>query len=290
VAWETLPISPTVFQFGNVPHIVDAGGTLVAVGIHQEPLPSGEFEVGAEESVVWTSTDGATWQEVANLGQEFWVGSVAADENVIVALGGLRSQPGNVMMRSEDGGRTWTAVDLPDGLPQSLFQVVAGNGRFVAAGDEAVITSTDGQTWTEATSDSTVVDEVNGLWALPEGFMVSHVHRQDGGLVQQCYAAGLTPAQPQPSGRDELIDEPTDAPTVGPVPTDRCESIPANGGTSISADGLEWKRGPDLPMPGNGGQPNRYLVAGLGDSLVAADDTHGASIWYSPLELFLTSD
>ena len=70
-----------------------------------------------------------------------------ADEGLISGLGG-------VILRSEDGGRTWRYEDA--GRKQALFSVAEADGRAIAVGEKGFVrvSTDDGKTWKEPPPDS----------------------------------------------------------------------------------------------------------------------------------------
>jgi hypothetical protein len=280
VSWEEMAQSE-VFNLGNIPMIVDLDGTLIGLGIFQEPPPSGEGD-WSMETRVWSSTDGATWDHVATL-DGIMPGALAAQSGVLIALSLPADKPGQmVVLRSSDGGHVWEEQTLPDGLPQSFFSLVGAHGRFVAAGDEVALVSTDGRSWTSSTSDPALLSGATALFALPDGYMLATATRADGAQSQQCYAGDLGPAQP--SGAPAPSDSAPDADPT-PFPTDRCVPVAGSGGTLLSSDGLDWRVGPDLPLAASG-DLSSYQVAAFGESLVVAEMTHDGMIWVTPLDSF----
>jgi hypothetical protein len=257
---------------------------LVAAGFFQAPPPSGEGDV-IEEVRVWSTFDGANWEHIASMSGMHLV-SLASRGDVLAALVYPNDRPGQVaILRSEDFGLTWQEQALPEGLPQSIIAIVAGPDRFVAVGDEVAISSVDGRQWSATPSDPSVLAGVNGIFTVPGGFLATRYGRVDGQESTECREVG-GPYIPRPShdGGSESV--------LTPPPTPRetiCSTSPQGGGTAFSRDGVEWSVGPDLPSTTAGGLNGRYLLAGLGDGLVMSEIERGGSVWYSPLEPFLTS-
>ena len=292
-AWERLPDSPDIFQHGNVPYFAALDETLFALGYFQVPVAPGGavpglqgVEFGEPEVRVWSSTNGSDWAHLATLA-DFQIYSVAARDGVLVALGSRPNQPGMIVLRSADGGLTWAEQALPQGIPQSLAYVVAGEDVFVAAGDEVAVVSDDGRSWAVSTTVPAVLDGVDGLWAIPGGYLVTVSERDDHATRPECRAIG-GPAQPVMSLDPAVTDPPLI--TMPPVPQETCLPVPASGGTALSRDGLTWVRGPDLPVPSVSGTsgPVQFQLAADDRSVVASEWGHGPSIWYSPLEPFIT--
>ena len=286
VSWEAMPKSEP-FSLGNVPQFVTIGETLIAVGIYQSPSPPGGGDFGLPETRVWSSTDGSQWALLATM-SDVLPASIAETDDVLVMLGYPVDGLGARLLYSTDLGRTWHDAQRPTGLPESLFSVVANDDTFVAAGDEVAIASSDGRTWVAATTDPAILEGVDGLWALPDGFLVTRGDRQDGLQGQECRPGGLQPAQPsgapgeEPPAPTHVID-----PTPMVIPTDTCVAVPGRGGTSLSADGLEWRRGTDLPMPASAGfVPDDFVIGSGRGALIFTGAGHGARLWYAPLSDF----
>ena len=280
VGWEELPEPEDVFRWGNVPHVSEVDGELVAIGTSAEALPSGEF--GQDVPTVWSSPDGKTWRRLATLPGISYVLGFAARDGVMVAIGGVIDQPRIVILTSADGGTTWDPQELPDGVPSSVSFLVAADGRFVAAGDDAAIVSADGRTWTAADASDGTLNGVTDLLAVPDGYLVVRTDRADKALRDVCQQVAPPIAVPSISSQVEF--------TPNPSPVMTCVPEPVGGGTSFSRDGVNWSIGPDLPTSVNTAAGNSYTVAVGEDGLIALESSHLAEIWYSPLEPFTTSD
>lgn len=148
--------------------------------------PYGYVAVGAagDRAVVWSSADGRAWQRVDGLQAPGITGldRVAATGNVLVTHGTYarkvttkkrkkkvtRTVRGDGLWRSADGGRTWTAVNVPQaqGSYGPTRGLVAGPGGFATVRDGSrttgrrkhratarfgvLFTSADGQAWRAA--------------------------------------------------------------------------------------------------------------------------------------------
>ena len=121
-----------------------AGTTWVAVG--QEVLPG----VGVQDGrgIVWTSSDGATWNQTATTPGPLAAVARGDDKFVAVGSGPEQDMATGVVLSSEDG-TTWSN---PAATPFPFIDVAYGNGVWVAIGSGKYATSTDGATWTPGTA------------------------------------------------------------------------------------------------------------------------------------------
>ena len=101
---------------------------------------------------IYTSPDAITWTERYKAGDPLQ--SIASSGSALVAVG----NNGNAV-RSVDAGITWSPVST--GISTTLRDISYGNGQFIAVGNEyitgelaAVVTSSDGATWTNQTNNS----------------------------------------------------------------------------------------------------------------------------------------
>lgn len=133
---------------GNNVHEANFGnGKWIAVG-----NTSSQFAVSTDNGVNWTN---GSWSTGAAMYGVAWgdVNPQTLPNGVWVSVG-----DSGVIMRSTDGGTTWTRIDnvYPNtrryrGGPQTFSfayrRVIYAAGRFVAVGDRVIATSTDGLTW-----------------------------------------------------------------------------------------------------------------------------------------------
>lgn len=171
-----------IFAAAGYPFMSEDGG---ATWKYLENLavlaPSGIFRIAANENGVvfaggtfasykiFRSIDGGFTWEQKQFPLNRWVESIAIDPNDpdLIYLGLSGDGAGvntNAMVKSEDGGDTWTAVDLAGGMPAG-FNVVSisvdpdNTQNILAAGAQsfsnaAIAYSTDGgDTWTNKTSN-----------------------------------------------------------------------------------------------------------------------------------------
>jgi len=149
---------------------------LWAAGYHYNPFAAIKSGIGqpAYEGLVLRSNDGgATWTQFAFpavLGSEadrFLLGVAGTDANHVVAVGyDVADKTGaltTVVMRTENGGATWTTS--PSGIPAGvgLVNVAAVGPELFAMGSGRAYRSTDaGATWTQSTP--TLGAQMYDLW------------------------------------------------------------------------------------------------------------------------------
>ncbi len=96
----------------------------------------------SRQRLFFTRNAGRTWKEIVSLGTEALGGqgnlsfSSAADGYVLARFDGLE----NVLLRTTNGGSTWT----PESLPQKLNSVTAGDGVDYAAASGGLFETTSG--------------------------------------------------------------------------------------------------------------------------------------------------
>ncbi len=106
--------------------------------------------VGAYGNVL-TSPDGINWtrQDSSSTGTYGLLRGVVSGGGVIVAVGQTEwvgDTPYGNIIYSTDHGETWTRAEIA--YTNSLRRVVYGNGRFVAVGEDIILTSENGADWT----------------------------------------------------------------------------------------------------------------------------------------------
>jgi hypothetical protein len=286
IAWELLPASEP-FNLGNIPTVVEVDGTLVASGPYQEPPSASNPGFGEPEWRIWISTDGATWEHVFT-DRDSYFGGLATDGDSLVALASRVDEPVTRLVISRDLGRTWSEAETEPFVTNSLLAVAAGNGRYVAVGQNVALSSIDGETWTSSATDFGAGPVATQLVTLPNGFLATDV-RRDGQPALECRAGGVAvpsiqvlPTEPAASADSEVT-----------FPAETCAPVPGSGGTWVSADGVEWERGADLPQEGLGVGTPYYRIAAGHDALVASfgmifetAELQNARIWYAPLSDF----
>jgi photosystem II stability/assembly factor-like uncharacterized protein len=111
---------------------------------------NGRFLVVGQSQVIIASQDGASWQVWSeNSGNDVLLYDIAYGNGIYAAVG-KRMDGKAFIMRSADGGQTWTEAAL--NLQGELKGLAYGNGLFVAAGgneagEGALLTSSDGLNW-----------------------------------------------------------------------------------------------------------------------------------------------
>ncbi|GGV20051.1 hypothetical protein GCM10010182_47330 [Actinomadura cremea] len=207
-----------VFNGGNrVDRIVATGAGYVAVGAQ-----SAKGDFSDEEPAVWLSSDGRAWE--ARAGDQIGLNvekasyslvEVAASGDVVLLEGLIK--PDNKkppqyrkVWRSQDGGRTWAASEVP--VPKGSRGLLIGGGQagFLAVremkdGDTPfgqTFVSKDGENWTktgklaaeEYRSTSRIIGDAGGYTALVARGGDVLVSRSADGRTWK--AAGTAPAKP----------------------------------------------------------------------------------------------
>lgn len=158
--WQDSGADPAVFGDVTITGAVSLGDTIVVTGCATNDGAAGGFPV-------WTSTDGATWEQASGPPSVGYFELDCAD-NLTATPFGLYATAG-ALLHSEDG-RTWEAVSLPtpqpDGVTGSIFvadAVFPTDNRVTlllsTAGEsesrwDVIYTTTDGSTWTEGPAES----------------------------------------------------------------------------------------------------------------------------------------
>lgn len=192
----------------------------------------GEFiAVGRHGSIV-TSPNALAWT-VRSTGLSRTFRAIATDgERRVVAVG-----DGGTIAFSPDAGRTWTPCS--SGVNRNLMGVAYGNGRFVATAYEfyqsdglphAVLTSTDGLTWTKQRDDrGPTYDNFSGTLAFIEGSF--YAADASGKIARSADGINWTVSE---TGQDESI-------LVLVHRAGTFVGIAFEGRILSSADGVAWK-------------------------------------------------
>ena len=150
-AWERLSL-PASIQTGSVDGAVEVNGALVAFGL------SGDDG----RPVVWTSADGVTWGQTADLAGMDPVTSMAAGPSGLVAFGNpFSSDVGDLelLAATSTDGVHFVRVAAPALAATTIQSIAAGRSGLVAVGDGedlelnftgVALHSADGSSWTQA--------------------------------------------------------------------------------------------------------------------------------------------
>ncbi len=173
-AWERLPQQPQM-QAGTVDGVVAANGMVVAFG----------WTGDEGQSIVWTSTDGATWASTTDLAEMDPVSAMAGAPSGLVAFGShFASELGDLELVAavSTEGAHFSRVAAP-ALPAATVQsVVAGSFGVVAVGDAddvnlnftgIALYSADGLSWTQtaAVDGSFAGSGITSVHAVPQGYI-----------------------------------------------------------------------------------------------------------------------
>ena len=174
-AWERLPQLASM-QTGTIDGVIVAGGALVAHGWAGED----------SQATVWTSADGITWSQTADLAEIDQVTAMAElPSGGLVAFGSTYSSDlGDIELRaaSSTDGVHFARIDVP-ALPATMIQAaVPGPGGIVAVGDGedldlnfngVTLQSADGLTWTQtsASDGSFAGSALEAVHAVPSGYV-----------------------------------------------------------------------------------------------------------------------
>ncbi|WP_203883585.1 hypothetical protein [Planotetraspora kaengkrachanensis] len=161
--------------FGGQDRITDVARTtagFVAVG-------SAALKNGTIGPVAWTSPDGKTWTRAGEIGTPDKVRGmravVARGDQVVALADPGPGDPGSVILRSADGGRTWsgTAATLAGVQPEPGALATGGDGFVLvplrqrsAAGEVTVYCSPEGTRWSECGTIGGLGSEGTGVRGL----------------------------------------------------------------------------------------------------------------------------
>ena len=149
-AWERLPL-PASIQTGSVDGAIDGNGNLVAFGL------SGDDG----RPVVWTSADGVSWSQTADIAGMDPVTAMAGGPNGLVAFGNpFSSDVGDLELLAalSTDGALFVRVSAPAMAATTIQSVATGSTGLVAVGDGVddvnftgvALHSADGTNWTQA--------------------------------------------------------------------------------------------------------------------------------------------
>jgi hypothetical protein len=260
-SWQRLE-RPAALADAAVAQVMAAGDHLVAVG----------SVLGADEdrAATWTSVDGTSWTPAELAPNTSSLATAAANDKVIVAFGDDDVSP--LAWISRDLGANWyeESIDLEGVTPEDLTifvdSVVATDKGFIAVGDGCcfetagtvpiVYSSADGTQWLGRPQPGDHPEAMRRIVAIP------------GALV----AAGI----------ETYIDDEPDTSRLG-------------GRSWVSADGSQWRRGPDFAELGDGNVTAIAVgssgVVLAGNSLLDAGTTEnptdtGLRVWFASFGAF----
>lgn len=274
-----------------VTSVIDADGVLLAFGMYQQADPPDGS--GAFETRIWRATENG-WSQLASFDQAA-AGRAVASGHIVLATTFDREGKSR-LLRSEDGGQTWseTAVDV-----DAVGALAAVEGRFVLAGyrvendvDAVSVTlvSEDGRSWSSGGSPPFPIVE---LWSAGNHFLAGGM---DSSGEQGCAEWTSAPI-PTPYLSHEP-DETSPVEPTQPAPSGSfCLRFREPGFVmSASEDGITWRESARLPDRGND-PPTitvpipaaSYSLAGTRDALVVVNPTFGGTLWVAPFDEFVRS-
>lgn len=153
-----------------------------------------------------TPTQKIEWDVVSRGPENYVLAGVTYKKNLLVARGsngvGTNGSSNQAMSYSEDGGDSWTAVQV-DGMDDfsSIQDVAFGRGRWLAVATRGeVITSSDGKTWSIASRLVDAEGDRISPWSVTFGNDVFVVQGETVGGTPFSWATadGLTWTDPRP--------------------------------------------------------------------------------------------
>jgi photosystem II stability/assembly factor-like uncharacterized protein len=247
--------------------------------------------LGTAAGGVWKTTDGGqTWAAITDTQASLAIGAIAIDpnnpNNIYVGTGeadySVDSYYGQGLLKSTDGGTTWTLISSPfasggSAPPFAQIAIQPGNSSvLLAATESGVYRSTNaGATWTnELPSYASAVifdpSNANTAYAGMNGYFNSIVYTSvtaaiykstDGGVTWTALTGGT--GSPLPAGsavwRTALTLDSAGNLLAGVAPSSEGSGTPyksSNGGTTWTAltapgDGLDWYRDWIVAVPGS---------------------------------------
>jgi hypothetical protein len=247
--------------------------------------------LGTAAGGVWKTTDGGqAWAAITDTQASLAIGAIAIDpnnpNNIYVGTGeadySVDSYYGQGLLKSTDGGTTWTLISSPfasggSAPPFAQIAIQPGNSSvLLAATESGVYRSTNaGATWTnELPSYASAVifdpSNANTAYAGMNGYFNSIVYTSvtaaiykstDGGVTWTALTGGT--GSPLPAGsavwRTALTLDSAGNLLAGVAPSSEGSGTPyksSNGGTTWTAltapgDGLDWYRDWIVAVPGS---------------------------------------
>ncbi|WP_433230542.1 hypothetical protein [Actinomadura formosensis] len=314
--WTRRPLGPAFTPSDRVNDLTRTAQGFVAVG------------AATDRALAWSSADGRAWQRIDGIRGITGLDRVAASGSVVVAHGTYarkvakkrgrkkvtRTVRGDGLWRSADGGRTWTAVNIPQaqGSYGPTKGLVVGPGGFATVREGSrttgrkkhrrttrfgvLFSSADGRTWQAASRfGGSGIERFggtpSGLAVLVRGAKGAHVilrsadgrtWQPGGGVAAPVRGSGLTVAAggaPAISGRrgDDAYLHGVDLRTVpGAVHAERSiRSLATGPALSVAVGGSNG--GAAIWTAPDGRQWTRAQVPGTGGRL--ADVVHGPRGW-----------
>jgi hypothetical protein len=313
LVWARVPHDEAVFggpSDTEMSAVVAGGPGLVAVGHAGWSYWGSDPPVLDPKAVVWTSTDGLTWQRIPDDEATFggcWMNSVVAGGPGLVAVGFCSGPvPERATVWTSIDGLTWQRIPHDEatfGSDTRMASVVVGGPGLVAVGmadwsDARVWTSVDGLAWEQVPYDEAVFDgsvmtsvvaggpglvaigDTGGetphalAWTSVDGLAWERVPYDEavfgGGTIKSVAAGG--PGLVAVGTVDASADHP------GPYQT--------HAAVWTSVDGLTWQRVPhDEAVFGRASGQGMNSVVAWGPSLIAVgaalQEGADAAVWTS---------
>jgi hypothetical protein len=131
---------------------------------------NGKWVIVGGSANILTSTDGLNWQQVNNSSGPNFLSVTHSGNQWIASASNIVGQPTIYRATNPDSWANWSGVDPSSGTT-ILNSITHGSGRYVAAGDGGVITSsTNSTSWANATTESIASNVFNsvhhsdGIW------------------------------------------------------------------------------------------------------------------------------
>ena len=264
--WQSLGPQP-MQSYTGIPHrqYASVAGRVDAIAI--SPADSNVILIGAATGGIWKSTDaGTTWRPVSDTAPSLAISAIVFSQSnpaIVFAAtgeadeaklegnpsGSLGAYLGSGLLKSTDGGETWTRsdVNLPTNAILSRVLVHPSNSSLVVVG----------LYYYQAVTANTYY--VGGIW-----------RSSDGGahFSQTFYQGSVSDLVQDPSNANRLL-----------MATGRCNGCPSYGGFTSSDFGATWQPGFTSASPlGNIklglSRTNPVVVYA---SVLATDDSHSTA-------------
>ncbi|WP_432877196.1 hypothetical protein ACQPYH_28240 [Kribbella sp. CA-245084] len=245
---------------------VNVSGRISALAV--DPSSPAHVLAGAANGGVWESGDrGASWRPCTDYQATLTVGALAFDPSTPsiaycgTGEGDWWSFLGNGVLRSTNGGSSWTAVCTTPFVGQGFYSLIVdpttGQGLYAGTTEGLYVSADSGTTWTQRRSSQT--------WTVATG---------GGQLLAACR-----------DGVFQSTDSGTTWTTVAlagaPASFDRLAVAIAPSNTAVA---YAWGAGPPyIPQPGGGQIPTAYLWRRAGGNWTAIGTPPGVATgqaWY----------